>query len=93
MLIDKDFERWYADKTGVHLVEKKSESEKSMDDLEPIVHDDTTANEWENEGGAIHPDYKELTREDLKMWEKDVTISNQVKVKNLYKLIRNFLKR
>ena len=35
---------------------KKSESEKLMSDLEPIPLDDTTAIDWEDEGGAIHPD-------------------------------------
>ena len=35
---------------------KKSESEKLMNDLEPIPLDDTTAIDWEDEGGAIHPD-------------------------------------
>ena len=35
---------------------KKTYSEKLMDDLEPIPLDDTTAIDWEDEGGAIHPD-------------------------------------
>ena len=35
----------------------KSVSQNMMDDLEPIIHDkkDTSEN-WENEGGAVHPD-------------------------------------
>ena len=39
--------RTHRDKTKYH---RKSESEKMQDDLEPILHD------WEDEGGAIHPD-------------------------------------
>ena len=29
--------------------DRKSESEKLQDELEPIIHD------WDNEGGAVHP--------------------------------------
>ena len=45
--------RTHRDKTKYH---RKSESEKLMDDLEPITLDDTTAIDWEDEGGAVHPD-------------------------------------
>ena len=42
--------RTHRDKTKYN---RRTESEKMQDELEPIVHD------WEDEGGAVHPDSSE----------------------------------
>ena len=54
--------RTHKDKTKY---DRKSVSENLMDDLEPIIHDQEDSSEnWENEGGAIHPDYVHPTEHD-----------------------------
>ena len=34
---------------------RRSESEKMMDELEPILHTWEPVDQWEDEGGLIHP--------------------------------------
>ena len=45
--------RTHRDKTKY---DRRSESEKLMDELEPILHDEESVDQWEDEGGLIHPD-------------------------------------
>ena len=54
--------RTHRDKTKYN---RRTESEKMQDELEPIIHDQEDFSEnWENEGGAIHPDYIHPTEHD-----------------------------
>ena len=45
--------RTHRDKTKYN---RRTESEKMQDDLEPIVHDEDVVEQWEDEGGSIHLD-------------------------------------
>jgi len=70
MLIDNDFQNWYnkmrkSEKPTTRDWENEDEFSRSFD-------------QWENEGGTIHP---------------QATLSKKVKEKNLCKLIRDFIKR
>ena len=47
--------RTHRDKTKYN---RRTESERMQDDLEPIVHD------WEDEGGSVHPEYIHPTEYD-----------------------------
>ena len=56
---------------------RRTESERMQDDLEPIVHD------WEDEGGSVHPEYIHPTEhdesdeiEELKKIEDDLRDAN-----------------
>ena len=66
--------RTHRDKTKYN---RRTESERMQDDLEPIVHD------WESEGGAVHPEYIHPTEhdesdeiEELKKIEEDLRDAN-----------------
>jgi len=45
--------RTHRDKTKYN---RRTESEKMQDELEPIIHDEDVVEQWEDEGGSIHPD-------------------------------------
>ena len=54
--------RTHRDKTKY---DRRSESEKLMDELEPILHDWEPVDQWEDEGGYFHPDfYNHFTEHD-----------------------------
>ena len=53
--------RTHKDKTKY---DRKSESEKMQDELEPIIHDKDVVDQWEDEGGSIHPEYIHPTEYD-----------------------------
>ena len=72
--------RTHRDKTKYN---RRTESEKMQDDLEPIVHD------WESEGGAVHPEYIHPTEhdesddlEDAKVIEDEYRKLNELPEKN-----------
>ena len=53
--------RTHRDKTKY---DRKSESEKLMNDLEPILNGREPVDQWEDEGGSTHPDYIHPTEND-----------------------------